>query len=285
MILCEFMPEHTPIYVGLAYLAVFHTIKQQYGFFRIYSRFDGKKKNIESLCESTLIYCSMVTPVLYWHVYNTDPHGVWFNEFLMHKNWIWAFYVSALLYSGAFVGYLFFESKRTREKNHFCIPKNLCLLLTMLSWGIVSFLPKNALVLAFAVQLHHNVSYISVVWLMGRRDRKALNGKIELLSVFSIPGLALYAPFVIVFGQVLFTIFRELCFDLNKSYFLLGTSLNWIPKAQGWWGNLGWGVFFAVQIHHFITDRFLWKKEKDTLYLISQKKGGNESSEELRKVS
>ena len=62
----------------LAYVAVYHFIKQQYGFMRIYKAKakDFRKKIFK---DNFIIYLSMLYPVLYWHL-NLDRNFSWFVE-------------------------------------------------------------------------------------------------------------------------------------------------------------------------------------------------------------
>jgi hypothetical protein len=51
---------------AMAYLAVFHFIRQQYGFLRLYTR--NEKQNLLKRIDSVMIYSSTLYPLLYWHL-------------------------------------------------------------------------------------------------------------------------------------------------------------------------------------------------------------------------
>ena len=50
----------------LAYVAVYHFIRQQYGFMRVYSRKE-KLPNLFALIDRITIYYATLYPIIYWH--------------------------------------------------------------------------------------------------------------------------------------------------------------------------------------------------------------------------
>jgi hypothetical protein len=84
----------------LAYLAVFHFIRQQYGFMRLYSRFENNSKLLSSI-DSITIYASTIYPILFWHL-NPDRNFNWLidGDFLQYESQflsdLGAFYASIL---------------------------------------------------------------------------------------------------------------------------------------------------------------------------------------------
>lgn len=69
----------------LAYLAVFHFVRQQYGFMRIYSRREPFNKWYYRIDQVT-IYTATIYPILHWHL-NSPRNFNWFveGEFLFLK--------------------------------------------------------------------------------------------------------------------------------------------------------------------------------------------------------
>ena len=55
---------------ALAYLAVYHFVRQQYGFMRAYAHLEGRKELWEERLEAATIYATMLYPLVYWHA---DP--------------------------------------------------------------------------------------------------------------------------------------------------------------------------------------------------------------------
>lgn len=159
----------------LAYLAVFHFVRQQYGFLRLYARRDSSPEWMRRL-EAAAIYSATLYPLLYWH---THPRSfVWFIEgdFLrlpfpaVARFGLWLYLAILATYVGAEV----WRSWRAGSVN---APKNLILLGTALSWyaGIV----RHNGDLAFTVTnvVAHGVPYMALIWFYQRKQQRAVTSE------------------------------------------------------------------------------------------------------------
>ena len=63
---------------AMAYLAVFHFIRQQYGFMRLYSR-NEKQNPIFRKIDGVTIYAATLYPMIYWHTQGKQNFN-WFIE-------------------------------------------------------------------------------------------------------------------------------------------------------------------------------------------------------------
>src|SRR5204862_2457613 len=54
----------------LAYVAVYHFVRQQYGFMRLYSRKEPRNKWLR-IVDAIAIYNATVYPLVYWHIHGT----------------------------------------------------------------------------------------------------------------------------------------------------------------------------------------------------------------------
>lgn len=61
----------------LAYLAVFHFVRQQWGFLRLYQRFEGRPSRLDDLLDRAALYGGMLYPLVYWHASLPRPFE-WF---------------------------------------------------------------------------------------------------------------------------------------------------------------------------------------------------------------
>jgi hypothetical protein len=52
---------------GLAYLAVFHFVRQQVGFMKLYGRRNVAQTSLDTVCDRAAVTLSMVYPLIYWH--------------------------------------------------------------------------------------------------------------------------------------------------------------------------------------------------------------------------
>jgi hypothetical protein len=116
----------------LAYLAVFHFIRQQYGFLRIYSRFEAPAPG--QWVATALVYYATIYPLLYWHL-SPGRHFNWFIEGeFVQVDWPLGRQLATVLYVlliGAYAGREWQLWQRTRRLN---LPRNLLLGGTLLSW-------------------------------------------------------------------------------------------------------------------------------------------------------
>lgn len=258
----------TYVDTALVYFVVFHFIKQQFGFIKIYSKTDGPKTKTESKLEDALVYLTMFTPVFYWHTKAFDYEYKWVSMFIKSPIFDYLFWIAAMAYIITLGFYIKNEIARTRRNQMFNIPKNLALFTAAMSWGIVSFLSKSTLLVVFTVTLTHDLSYTFFVWFIGRRDEKILKKKVSWFSWWSVPGFFVYVTVLILFSHIIMVVHLEMTQDHNWAYYIYGGLFNSITKAEGFWLNFGWALFFATQAHHYFIDRFLWKKEKDLDYLV-----------------
>ena len=125
----------------LAYVAVFHFIRQQYGFVRLYARKEEKTK-INRYSDALIIYTATIYPMLYW--FFSSPRAFnWFveKEFFRYESQF-LIQVSTVIYVLVAAYYLCRTIYLYLKISYFNIPKNLIIIGTLLSWffGIVYFI-------------------------------------------------------------------------------------------------------------------------------------------------
>lgn len=145
----------------LAYLAVFHFVRQQYGFLRLYARRE-RQTVFRRRVEGAAIYLATLYPLIYWHTH--ARHFSWFLEgdffhlpFPLLERAAMAAYVLAL------GGY---AAVNIRCANW---PKHLVLAGTALSWytGIVVY--DGDLIFTATNVVAHGVPYMALVWFHERK--------------------------------------------------------------------------------------------------------------------
>ncbi|SDY04659.1 hypothetical protein [Hymenobacter psychrophilus] len=146
----------------LAYAAVFHFVRQQYGFLRLYSRFEpaAAARHLDTI----LVYAATLYPLLWWHL--SRPRNFnWFvaGDFVQY-DWPAGRLVLGALYVGLLGTYLLKEARQWYATRQLNWPRNLLLLGTAASWyvGIVVF---NAdLVFTLLNVVAHGIPYVALVW-------------------------------------------------------------------------------------------------------------------------
>jgi hypothetical protein len=152
----------------LAYLAVFHFIRQQYGWVALYRRRLGASTRLDRVLDDAAIYAATVYPLLWWHAH-LPREFEWFIEgdFIpgLPARAATVLFPVHLLVTAAYAARQVFLSARGRPTSP---GKDLVIATTWLSWygGIVvldsdyAFTVTNVLV--------HGIPYLALVWRYGR---------------------------------------------------------------------------------------------------------------------
>jgi len=239
----------------MAYLAVFHFARQQYGFMRVYSR-DEKPSIWGRRIDALAIYSATFFPVIDWHLRGQKN----FNWF-MKGDFIYAQSISAGLLSvlwGAYLIIMALYVARAIHSRSLNLPKHLMIAGTALSWyvGIVFF--NSDLAFTAINTASHGIPYVALVWIWGNKKRSAER-------VFQPRYVALFLFVLFFFGYVeegfwsawvwhdnehrdLFQIFHQIFGDLEVNSPLLKLI---VPLLS------------VPQITHYIIDGFIWKIRDD----------------------
>lgn len=149
----------------LAYLAVFHFIRQQYGFVALYSRKDSPASARFRILDKICIYAVTLFPIIYWHTH-LPRNFSWFikGDFVSAVpvgivDLCFAIYVAIGVF---YLGKEVFLFLKTGFSN---IPKNLIVIGTAVSWwvGIVALNSDIAFTMTNVVT--HGVPYMALIWL------------------------------------------------------------------------------------------------------------------------
>ncbi|MDQ5930494.1 MAG: hypothetical protein QG594_2282 [Bacteroidota bacterium] len=235
----------------LAYIAVFHFIRQQYGFMRLYSRFENKTR-ISTTFDNLFIYTATVYPMLFWFL-SPNRNFNWFveNEFFTFKNpqmlhFLNYLYASILVLYAVRTVYLGFKNR------FFNIPKNTLIIGTGLSWyfGIVYY--NNDLVFTLLNVVAHGLPYLALVFLSQIAAKPPKNN--SFLDFFSHKkGILFYLLLLISIAFFEEYLWEILVWNDHFTAFYLPNSwqLLWVP------------LLTVPQFTHYLLDGFIWKKNKD----------------------
>ncbi|MDR6405222.1 MULTISPECIES: hypothetical protein [Chryseobacterium] len=234
----------------LALIAVFHFIRQQYGFMRIYARFEPN--NWSKRIDEVAIYSATIYPMLYW--FKTPRAFTWFveNEF----NWLqnipdYRDFITVLYFIilTIWVFKTIFEFVKSRKFN---IPKIALITGTYLSWyfGIVYF--NNDLVFTFLNVISHGIPYVALIYI--REIQQKESQQLNKLSIFkSTFGITLFI--LIILGFALFEEFLwEILIWREHFSFNFKISLNWFQVLVP--------LLVVPQLTHYLLDGFIWRKPK-----------------------
>ena len=259
---------------ALAYLAIFHFIRQQYGFICLYSRKEPaqwqKYAGLDRLC----IYAATVYPLLFWHThlprsFNWFVEGDLFEQLPQLVSDIGlVFYV---LIASAYVSKELYQLKATGYLN---VPKNLIIAGTALSWwvGIVALNSDMAFTVTNVVT--HGIPYMALIWLYHRQSKNSFKEGILEAKSQTTPPLRRFINFALSCAPVFFITLLGLAYleeglwdgfiwQEHRTFF---APWSLLPSVQD-------RSFLALlvpllslpQSTHYVLDGFIWRvKDKST---------------------
>jgi hypothetical protein len=153
----------------LAYTAVFHFVRQQYGWVALYRRRLGSGGRLDRVLDNAAIYSATLYPLVYWHAH-LPREFEWFlsGDFLPGLP-TWVAELGFPLHIGITVAYVARQAQLWLTARPVSAGKNLVVLTTWLTWyvGIVVF--NSDYVFTLTNVLVHGIPYIAFVWVYGRR--------------------------------------------------------------------------------------------------------------------
>ncbi len=237
----------------LAYTALYHFIRQQYGFVRLYARHQPQNKT-QSLIDAVAIYAATIYPVLYWHL-NLTHSLSWFvpNDFMALNlgnadHWLLLLYVSIIII------YSLKEAHLAYQCLSFNIPKNFIVIGTFVSWyaGIVFF--RGDLTFTFLNVVAHGIPYMGLVWLYGEK-------KSSRTFSFGLYGIIIFVAVVVSLSYFEESLWDIMVWKDHPDLFPFLIHLN--PIREPWLLSLIVAVLVLPQVTHYVLDGFIWRFSKD----------------------
>ncbi len=152
----------------LAYAAVVHFVRQQYGWVALYRHRLGGATRLDRWLDAAVIYAATLYPVLWWHVH-LPREFEWFvaGDFVPGLP-PWVLDVLGPLHVAALLGYVLRQTWLLLRGQPVSLGKNLIVATTWATWyvGIVMF--DSDYVFTVTNVFVHGVPYLALLWLYGR---------------------------------------------------------------------------------------------------------------------
>ncbi|MDR6941559.1 hypothetical protein [Mucilaginibacter pocheonensis] len=246
----------------LAYLAVFHFIRQQYGFMRLYSRQEDYHYWYTQI-DKLAIYTSTIYPLFYWH-FAGKRNFSWFVE-----NDIVSIHSPILLnvglasYLTIIVAYLIKECIYVVRIKTFNLPRNLLIGGTFLSWyfGIVYFNGDMAFTTLNVVS--HGIPYMALIWIFEKSKQAKDPAKGNLIKKYTfnkVGGVLIFLLLLALFAYIEEGLWDGLIWKEHGSIFTIFSSLPKINDQQML--SLLVPLLALPQSTHYVLDGFIWKIKK-----------------------
>jgi len=234
----------------LAYIAVFHFIRQQYGFMRLYSRKEVKTK-WSVFIDNLIIYTATVYPMLFWF-FSSPRRFNWFTEkdFIHFENQL-LLEILGWIYGLIVVFYMLRTLYMTIKIHYFNIPKNAIIIGTFLSWyfGIVYF--NNDLVFTLLNVISHGIPYIALIYLNEINKKQDVDLGV-LNSIKGFRGILLFIGFLFAIA-----FFEEFFWEV----FVWNEQFSWNDFDFSNWQFLLVPLLTVPQFTHYLLDGFIWKSK------------------------
>lgn len=242
----------------LAYVAVFHFVRQQYGWAMLYNRRDPRAGVWDRRIDAAVIYAATGYPLLWWHAH-LPRDFVWFmpGDFvaglvsLPGLKVALVFYVVAL---GVFAGR---QVQRFMVDGRWRAGKILLVGTTAACWGAGIIATNTDFAFTVTNVLIHGVPYLAYIYVLERRRGPSRARGSALWRVF-VPfnGLAYFAILgVLAYGE-------EFLWD--RTVWHERPEVFWGPEWSVKAGLLGlWMPLLAVpQVTHYVLDGFIWRASR-----------------------
>ncbi len=242
----------------LAYLAVFHFVRQQYGFMAMYGRAVPQPR-WGIWVDRLAIYFATLYPLLYWHLH-LPRRFEWFvpGDFVALSG-AWFESLGSGLYVASLLAFVGKELAWGVTRGQWNIPKILLLGGTALSWYLGIVYLDGDLTFTLTNVVTHGIPYMALVWGYQRRKQPALNvgwfrhilqGRFSIAFLLILVGLAYAEEF---FWDAF--VWRE-----RGAFFLHWLGLPAIQSPELL--SLLVPLLAVPQITHYVLDAFIWRVSK-----------------------
>jgi hypothetical protein len=237
----------------LAYLAVFHFIRQQYGWVALYRARSGERDAVGKWIDAMAVYAATLYPLIYWHTHL--PRRFWWflaNDFTRIPALIER--VAAPLYwlaLGTYISKSLYGWLMKREGNP---GKDIVVVTTAVCWyvGIIGFNSDYAFTVTNVVI--HGVPYFALIYWYSRTRMKQ-NGGRGVYRIFA------HGPAIFLISLWAIAYIEEMFWDRGvwqDRIWLFGS-----PWEIGMLKVLLVPLLALPQLVHYVLDGFIWRRKNN----------------------
>ena len=241
----------------LAYLAVFHFVRQQYGFMKRYARFDQSSHIVQRL-ESLIIYAGTLYPIAYWHLIPDRKFNWFIEEDFYSWNGTTQIKIFFLILYVIIIAIWFFLIARELKQGKLNLSKHLIILGTYLSWyfGIVYFNSDIAFTALNVVS--HGIPYMALIY-FSEKNNEATSSE-SLFSKWKQWSWALFLISLLAFAFIEEALWDGLHWRDHEAIFSWIYFLPIIRATE--WQSFVVPLLALPQITHYLIDGVIWRKGK-----------------------
>lgn len=252
---------------ALAYVAVFHFVRQQVGWVAIYRALAGERSRADRALDDALVYAATGWPLLYWHAHLPRSFRWFIEGDFVAMPWLAALVAPlGAVYAGLAVAYVARAVRRAMEGAPVNAGKHVVVAATAATWyfGIVGTDGDFAFTVTNVIT--HGVPYMALLFAYARERAREAPG--ELGSRLAAPR----GPSAWVVGLAAFL---GVALVLAFAEELLWDRLVWHDRPEIFGGDreapllgpLGRALLVPLlavpQATHYVLDAVLWRR-RDT---------------------
>ena len=248
---------------ALAYVAVFHFVRQQYGWVALYRAKAGEHGTAGRWIDTIAIYAASVYPLLYWHAHL--PRRFWWfmaHDFtalpgLLAKVAAPIYWLAMSAYAVKSIHAWFIQKKGNPGKD-------IVLVTTAVCWyaGIVAYNSDYAFTVTNVVI--HGVPYFALIYWYSRRRMEQTGGR-GIYRMFA------HGPLLFLASLWAIAYIEELVWDRG-----VWQDRSWLFGAAweiGEWKLLLVPLLALPQLTHYVLDGFVWKRRNNPDFALLSSDG------------
>ncbi len=244
-------------WTAIAYLAVFHFIRQQYGWVMMYRARNGERDRLGRIVDGATVYLATLYPLAYWHTklprafsWMKDGDFIWGAP-------AWIMTVTGIAYAIALAAYLSRAVWQVATGQPIAWGKHLIVATTAACWYVGIVATNSDYAFTVTNVFTHGIPYMVLVYLYARAASR------EPTSRTGTTAKLLRTRGVVVFVATLWLVayVEEMLWDRTI----------WHDHAGLFGGGLDVGAAAIViapllavpQLTHYVLDGFLWKRARN----------------------
>jgi len=246
----------------LAYLAIFHFVRQQYGWVALYRAKAGERRRLERMIDDAAIYLATLYPLVYWHAH-LPRHFWWFLEHDLQPIPLFIEDILQPIYWLTMLAYAI-KSIANWKKGRANPGKDIVLVTTAVCWhvGIITFNSDYAFTVTNVII--HGVPYIALIyWYMRSGSRQGDKPKQNRLRTVVV---LLGTIWLLAYVEEL--LWHRTILDVPERTRLFGGSID-----VGSLDLLLVPLLALPQMTHYILDGFIWRRKSNPNFSLIRNNG------------
>ncbi len=240
----------------LAYLAVFHFVRQQYGWVALYQRRQASIAAFDYYLDRIVIYVATLGPVFWWHLHLPRRFD-WFlpGDFFRIEGSEWLKVLFWIVY-GLFLSlYVLRQLSLYIQQRQVFWGKNIVVVSSALCWGIGIIATNSDWAFTVTNVIIHGVPYMAFVWITARglHQKHAFRG--ALFSVFEKKRWLFFLLILFALAYVEEWGWDRSLWHTHQVLFPgpeIDVSKAWVPVVVA--------ILSLPQITHYILDGLIWRR-------------------------